>query len=117
MTWASLKRTCMGKLGLSQFEYYTSSFYDLTLRIEGFHELEKERQHVNYERDRFFTVHLMNLQIESKHRFKTVTDLVRFPWEAKQKAKIIVPLEPTDVKQKFRKSDEYMLKKWQEENG
>ncbi len=111
MTWESLKSTCFGKLGLSQDEFWASSLTDLSLRIGGFFELETEKQHAEYERQRLFTLLLLNIHIDKKRRIKSPIDLIEFPWEQTHKP----PPKILNKKQKldrFARMDKQMLEKF-----
>lgn len=111
MTWESLISTCMGKMGLSQTEFWQSSLSDLSLMMVGFWELEEQRQHANYERDRLFTLLLLNIQIDKKHRIKKPIDLIEFPWE-KDNTPAIKILSKEERQAKFARMDRAMKQKY-----
>lgn len=103
----------MGKLGLSQSEFWSSSLNDISLRIKGFYKIEEERQQAEYERQRFFTTMLLNIHIDKKHRIKSPSELVVFPWEDTQKPSV-TPKSEEQKKRDFSKVDAYMRKKWED---
>ena len=85
-------------------------FYDMLPRefwnkMQGFHELENMRQRSDWERTRWSTCLLLNIQLPKNKSIKP-TDLIRFEWE--QEASKI------DFKELKRKA-EYIKKL--EENG
>ena len=66
-------------------------FYDMLPRefwnkVEGFYELENIRQRSDWERTRWSTCLLLNIQLPKNKSIKP-TDLVRFEWE-EEKMKI-----------------------------
>lgn len=111
MTWESLKSACMGKLGLSQNEFWASSLYDLSLRLKGFYELEEDRQRSDYERDRLFTLYLLNIHIDKKHRMTKTSDLMTFPWEKSGETPVRI-LTPEEIQEKFEETDMKMKQKY-----
>ena len=63
-------------------------FYDMLPRefwnkVEGFHELENLRQRKDWERTRWSTCLLLNIQIAKGKRLKP-TDLIQFEWDNKK---------------------------------
>ena len=63
-------------------------FYDMLPRefwnkVEGFHELENLRQRNDWERTRWSTCLLLNIQIAKGKRLKP-TDLIQFEWDNKK---------------------------------
>lgn len=110
-TWESLQKACLGKLGLSLSEFWQSSLEDLSLRFSGFYELEQERQRAEYERDRFFTMSLLNIQIDRKHRFDKPTDWFKFPWEEEEKPEVKI-LSKEERLKRFARMDRAMKKKY-----
>tara|TARA_B100000902_G_C26739465_1_gene635375 strand:- start:161 stop:436 length:276 start_codon:yes stop_codon:yes gene_type:complete len=66
-------------------------FYDMLPRefwnkVEGFHELENMRQRSDWERTRWSTCLLLNIQLPKNKSIKP-TDLIKFDWE-KEASKI-----------------------------
>jgi hypothetical protein len=110
----------MGKLGLSQSEFWSSSLRDLRLRMEGFFELEEDRLKGQYERDRLFTILASNIHLDKKSQYQRPIDMIVFPWEKEFKKKEVVPekpMTPEEKKERFGKMDAYMLKKYGNSNG
>ena len=63
-------------------------FYDMLPRefwnkVQGFHELENLRQRSDWERTRWSTCLLLNIQIAKGKRLKP-TDLIKFEWDNKK---------------------------------
>ena len=48
---------------------------------EGYVKAQEEKYRVQWESMRWATFHLLNIQIDKRHKLKRLTDLVRFPWE------------------------------------
>jgi len=64
-------------------------FYDMLPRefwnkLEGFHELENMRQRSDWERTRWSTCLLLNIQLPKNKSIKP-KDLIRFEWEQENK--------------------------------
>ena len=64
-------------------------FYDMLPRefwnkVDGFYELENMRQRNDWERTRWSTCLLLNIQIAKGKRIKP-TDLIRFEWDKDEK--------------------------------
>ncbi len=64
-------------------------FYDMLPRefwnkVEGFHELENMRQRSDWERTRWSTCLLLNMQLPKNKSIKT-KDLIKFEWETDNK--------------------------------
>jgi hypothetical protein len=98
-------------MGLSLSEFWQSSLFDLSLMISGFYELEQERIRADYERDRIFTMMLLNIQIDKKHRFKTPDDFMPFPWEQEDKPEVKI-LSKKERFEKFARMDRAMKQKY-----
>ena len=73
------------------------NFYDMLPRefwnkVEGFYELENLRQRNDWERTRWSTCILLNIQIEKGKKVKP-TDLIEFEWDKKDIKKDIETLK------------------------
>jgi hypothetical protein len=93
-------------------------FYDMLPRefwnkLEGFHELENLRQRNDWERTRWSTCLLLNIQLPKGKSLKP-TDLVQFEWDQK-KGKIDFK-ELKERAEHFKKLDEFNKNK-KLENG
>lgn len=63
-------------------------FYDMLPRefwnkVDGFYELENMRQRIDWERTRWSTCLLLNIQLPKNKTIKP-TDLIEFDWEKKE---------------------------------
>lgn len=86
-----------------------SEFYNMTLRelqnaIKGFLEYEENKQRIEWERTRWQTAILVNIQLPKNKSIKA-QDLAKFPWEVKKAKKGINKLTEEQVKAR--------LEKWQ----
>ena len=86
-------------------------FWDMTprayfLKYEGFIELEDNRRHDTWERERFFTVAIMNMWVGKGQKI-TPQKLCLFPWEKNIKKGGTIEKPKRDV-ERFK----YWAKKW-----
>ena len=75
-----------GQLGMNVNEFYDMLPREFWNKVEGFYELENMRQRSDWERTRWSTCLLLNIQLPKNKSIKP-TDLVRFEWE-EEKMKI-----------------------------
>ena len=64
-------------------EFYYMLPREFWNKVEGFHELENLRQRNDWERTRWSTCLLLNIQIAKGKRLKP-TDLIQFEWDNKK---------------------------------
>ena len=86
-----------------------SEFYNMTLRelqnaIKGFLEHEERTQRIEWERTRWQTAILVNIQLPKNKSIKP-QELARFPWEVKKPNKGVSKLTEEQIKAR--------LDKWQ----
>lgn len=72
----------MLRLGVDEF--YNMLPREFWNRVDGFYELENMRERNNWERTRWSTCYLLNIQIAKGRRLKP-TDLIEFEWDKKDR--------------------------------
>lgn len=88
-------------------------FYDTTLRrffnrLQGWNELEEQRERSNWERSRMLATTVVNLMAKDP---KKPGDIWRLPWDKERKAD--GPLSADEQKKRFEQWDKEMQQKWQ----
>jgi hypothetical protein len=69
-------------MGVNEFyDYLPKHFWN---KLDGFYELENIRERGNWERTRWQTTLLLNIQMSKGKRLKP-TDLIEFEWDKKDK--------------------------------
>jgi len=63
------------------YDYLPKHFWN---KLDGFYELENIKERANWERTRWQTTLLLNIQIAKGKKLKP-TDLIEFEWDKKQK--------------------------------
>jgi len=58
------------------------------LLCEAFSEKTTEQEQLEWERVRFSTWHLVNIQLDRKNKLRTPQKLIRFAWEKVKKKKM-----------------------------
>ena len=69
-----------GQLGMNVDEFYDMLPREFWNKVEGFYELENLRQRNDWERTRWSTCLLLNIQLPKNKSIKP-TDLMEFDWE------------------------------------
>ena len=69
-----------GQLGMNVDEFYDMLPREFWNKVEGFYELENLRQRNDWERTRWSTCLLLNIQLPKNKSIKP-TDLMKFDWE------------------------------------
>jgi len=95
------------ELALGQLSWTPATFYEATPRelenaLKGFFNLYEVGQQQSWERERWSTTVLVNLQLPKNKKVKA-TDLVRFPWENKHKAAKLTKKEAKAILSKWQK--------------
>ena len=75
-----------GYLGMSPEEFYDYLPRYFWNKVDGFYELENLREKGSWERTRWQTTLLLNIQMSKGKRLKP-TDLIEFEWEKEEKSK------------------------------
>lgn len=92
-----------GGLGLKPDEFWRLTWAEYDVMCEGYAK-EREREYKEqWEATRWMTFHLINIQLDKRHKLKRLTELVRFPWDKK-----------TDFVPSTRERFEELKKKWGE---
>jgi len=69
-------------MGVNEFyDYLPKHFWN---KLDGFYEIENIKERANWERTRWQTTLLLNIQIAKGKKLKP-TDLIEFEWDKKQK--------------------------------
>ena len=69
-------------MGVDEFyDYLPKHFWN---KLDGFYEIENIKERANWERTRWQTTLLLNIQIAKGKKLKP-TDLIEFEWDKKQK--------------------------------
>ena len=69
-------------MGVEEFyDYLPKHFWN---KLDGFYEIENIKERANWERTRWQTTLLLNIQIAKGKKLKP-TDLIEFEWDKKQK--------------------------------
>ena len=69
-------------MGVNEFyNYLPKHFWN---KLDGFYEIENIKERANWERTRWQTTLLLNIQIAKGKKLKP-TDLIEFEWDKKQK--------------------------------
>ena len=69
---------------MNVYEFYDMLPREFWNKVEGFYELENMRQRSDWERTRWSTCLLLNIQLPKNKSIKP-TDLIKFEWEEKVK--------------------------------
>ena len=83
-----MEKIAFGHLGLGVDEFYNMLPREFWNRVDGFYELENLRQRNEWERERWSTCILVNIQLGKGKKIRP-KDLIEFEWEEKEKAKNI----------------------------
>jgi len=84
-TWGEVLAHATGALGLKPAEFWRLTWAEYEAMCEGYSKQREQEYRARWETTRWMTFHLLNIQIaKRKDKLKRLTDLVRFPWEAKQ---------------------------------
>ena len=75
-----MEQIAFGYLGMNVGDFYDMLPREFWNKVEGFHELENMRQRSDWERTRWSTCLLLNIQLPKNKSIKP-TDLIRFEWE------------------------------------
>ena len=78
-----LERIAFGYLGMGVDEFYNFLPKHFWNKLDGFYELENIRERGNWERTRWSTTLLLNIQIAKGKKLKP-TDLIEFEWDKKE---------------------------------
>jgi hypothetical protein len=84
LSWDEIEKVGLGKLRLKFDELYDMLPYQFFIMVEGFFELETERDKREWERCRWQTCLLLNIHLP-KNKILKPTDLFRFKGERKTK--------------------------------
>jgi len=77
-----LESIAFGQLGMSVDEFYNMLPKHFWNKMDGFYKLENIREQQNWERVRWQTTLLLNIQLPKNKTMKP-TDLVEFDWDKK----------------------------------
>ena len=80
-----MERLAFGQLGMSSHEFLSSTPREFYNRLKGFFDFKKWEDRQNWERTRWQTWHLINVQLKKEDRIK-LTDIV-LPHEAEGRQK------------------------------
>lgn len=83
-----MERIALGRLGIGLRELYDD--YDSRTfmnHLNGYWDHIRTRHQNEWEVGRAFTFHLLNIQLESKNKFRKIGQFMTFPWEAEHKQK------------------------------
>jgi hypothetical protein len=100
-----IEKLAFGQLGMGVDEFYDMLPREFWNKVDGFYELENLRQRNDWERTRWSTCLLLNIQLPKNKTIKP-TELIEFEWDEKKK--------DIDFK-KLKERAEYIKK--MEENG
>ena len=75
-----MEQIAFGQLGMNVDDFYDMLPREFWNKLEGFYELENMRQRSDWERTRWSTCLLLNIQL-SKGKSIKPTDLIVFEWE------------------------------------
>lgn len=108
----------VGLLGMSEEEYKNATLRTLFNAIAAYSELEDLRQRHEWERIRWQTTALINIQLQKKDRL-TTTKLLPLPWDGenevgKEEAK---PMTYQEQEAAFAKIDAYMKRRKEEKQA
>jgi Flp pilus assembly protein CpaB len=78
-----LHQLAFGKLGMTDQDFWNASPRDLYNRQKGYNSKVEEMQRNNWERTRWQTLFLLNIQLPKGKDLK-LQDLAVFPWEKKE---------------------------------
>ena len=79
-----MEKIAFGQLGMNVDDFYDMLPREFWNKVEGFYELENMRQRSDWERTRWSTCLLLNIQIQKGKRIKP-QDLILFDWEKDEK--------------------------------
>ena len=75
-----MEQIAFGQLGMNVDDFYDMLPREFWNKVDGFYELENMRQRSDWERTRWSTCLLLNIQLPKNKSIKP-TDLMRFEWE------------------------------------
>ena len=78
-----MEQIAFGQLGMNVEDFYDMFPREFWNKVEGFYELENMRQRSDWERTRWSTCLLLNIQLPKGKSIKPI-DLVKFEWEKDQ---------------------------------
>lgn len=79
-----MEKIAFGQLGMNVDDFYDMLPREFWNKVEGFYDLENMRQRSDWERTRWSTCLLLNIQIQKGKRIKP-QDLILFDWEKDEK--------------------------------
>ena len=92
-----MHQLAFGKLGMTDQEFWNASPRDLYNRQKGYNSKVEEMQRNNWERTRWQTLFLLNIQLPKGKDFK-LQDLAVFPWEKKEENNDTEKMTPETMK-------------------
>ncbi len=75
-----MEQIAFGQLGMNVDDFYDMLPREFWNKIDGFYKLENLRQRSDWERTRWSTCLLLNIQLPKNKSIKP-TDLIKFEWE------------------------------------
>ena len=82
-SWRELESIAFGQLGMGVEEFYDYLPKHFWIKMDGFYELENQRQRQEWERIRWQTTYLLNIQLPKRKTLKP-KDLIEFDWDDKK---------------------------------
>ena len=79
-----MEKIAFGQLGMNVDDFYNMLPREFWNKVDGFYELENMRQRSDWERTRWSTCLLLNIQMAKGKSIKP-TDLIVFEWEEDKK--------------------------------
>jgi len=79
-----MEKIAFGQLGMNVDDFYNMLPREFWNKVDGFYELENMRQRSDWERTRWSTCLLLNIQMAKGKSLKP-TDLIKFEWEENEK--------------------------------
>ena len=98
---------CVGVLGMSISDYMNAELRTIVNALNQYYELEEERQRQYWERTRWQTAALVNIQLSKKDKIK-VFDLLPLPWDDEIQRTTAKPMSYDEQKAAFEKIDAMM---------
>ena len=80
LDWERLESIAWGMMGMSVEEFYNMIPKHFFIKMDGFYELQKLKDRSEWERTRWQTAYLINVQIP-KGKHLQLKDLISFEWE------------------------------------
>lgn len=103
LTFDYYQELALGHLGWDPSVFYSSTPRELENALKGFFKLHELQQRQEWERQRWSTVTLVNIQLPKNKKVKP-KDLVEFPWERKVKPSQISHEEAKKILSKWQKA-------------